>query len=411
MKIGMVTACYKPVINGVTRMVTLYKAELEALGHEVTVFTLGEPDPAGEDADVIRSPALSLGKTGYYFTFGYNRHAREKLKEMDIIHCHHLMMSVEMAHRYGRCPIVYTNHTRYDLYTGAYTALPQPTADAIMRQIWPEFTDYCDVVITPSASVRDVMRDFGVRQPIRVIPNGIHLAPFTQPQAPRSRASLGVAEDTILTAYTGRLAAEKNLSQLLEQFALAKEIVPALHLLLIGSGPSVDDLKEQAKRLGVERAVHFAGSVPYTEVGNYLAAADLFATASITEVHPLTVIEAMAAGLPVAGVRSPGIVDTVEHGRTGFLSSRPAGLSAALVAIAAEPSRRREMGKAARAASARYDIKTTVVETVQLYEELRETRPDLSRQHEHGRWAQPASPPLLEQLARLIRPPEGQDGG
>jgi 1,2-diacylglycerol 3-alpha-glucosyltransferase len=111
-----------------------------------------------------------------------------------------------MAHRYGRCPIVYTNHTRYDLYTGAYTALPQPTADAIMRQIWPDFTDYCDVVITPSASVRDVMRDFGVRQPIRVIPNGIHLAPFTQPQAPRSRASLGVPEDTILTAYTGRLA-------------------------------------------------------------------------------------------------------------------------------------------------------------------------------------------------------------
>jgi 1,2-diacylglycerol 3-alpha-glucosyltransferase len=64
-----------------------------------------------------------------------------------------------------------------------------------------------------------------------------------------------------------------------------------------------------------------------------LAAADLFATASITEVHPLTVIEAMAAGLPVAGVSSPGIVDTVEHGRTGFLSSRPAGLSAALVAL------------------------------------------------------------------------------
>lgn len=410
MKIGMVTACYKPVINGVTRMVTLYKAELEDAGHEVIVFTLGEPDPQGDDENVVRSPAIPLGKTGYYFTFGYNRVAREKLQEMEIIHCHHLFMSVEMAHRYGRCPIVYTNHTRYDLYTGAYTALPQPAADAIMRQIWPEFTDYCDVVITPSASVRDVMRDFGVRQPIRVVPNGINLEPFAQPSAPRSRDSLGIPGGAILVAYTGRLAAEKNPSQLLDQFALAREIVPSLHLLLVGAGPAAGGLREQARRLGVEDVVHFAGSVPYLEVGNYLAAADLFATASITEVHPLTVIEAMAAGLPVVGVRSPGIVDTVEHTITGFLSSKPAGLAAAIAAIASNPGRRREMGKAARAASARYDIRETVTQTVKLYEELRETRPDLQRKDEHGRWVLPTPPPLLEQLARLVHPPDGHDG-
>jgi 1,2-diacylglycerol 3-alpha-glucosyltransferase len=409
-KIGMVTACYKPVINGVTRMVTLYKAELEALGHEVTVFTLGEPDPAGEDDNVIRSPAMALGKTGYYVTFGYNREAREELREMDIIHCHHLFMGVEMAHRYGRCPIVYTNHTRYDLYTGAYIPLPQPAADAVMRQIWPDFTDYCDVVITPSASIRDVMRDFGVRRPIRVIPNGIDLQPFAHPPAPRSRASLGVPEEAVLVAYTGRLASEKNLLQLLGQFALAREIVPTLHLLLIGGGPAVNELQLEAERLGVTAAVHLAGSIPYTEVGNFLVAADLFATASITEVHPLTVIEAMAAGLPVAAVSSPGIVDTVEHGRTGYLSSRPAGLSGAIVALASNPERRRQMGEAAQLASARYDIKKTVAETLALYQELRETRPDLRRKHEHGRWALPPVPPLLEQLERLIRPPEGHDG-
>lgn len=410
MKIGMVTACYKPVINGVTRMVTLYKAELEALGHEVTVFTLGEPDPAGEDANVVRSPAMPLGKTGYYFTFGYNREAREKLREMEIIHCHHLFMAVEMAHRYGRCPIVYTNHTRYDLYTGAYIPLPQPAADAIMRQIWPDFTDYCDVVITPSASIREVMRDFGVRQPIRVISNGIDLQPFAQPRAPRSRASLGVPGDAVLAVYAGRLAAEKNLPQLLEQFALAREIVPALHLLLVGGGPAADELQQQAQRLGVADAVHFAGSIPYAEVGNFLAAGDLFVTASVTEVHPLSVIEAMAAGLPVAAVSSPGIVDTVEPGRTGYLSSRPAGLSAAIVALAGNDEQRRQMGVAARAASGCYDIKKTVAETVALYEELRETRPDLRREREHGRWVLPSAPPLLEQLERLIRPPEGQDG-
>jgi glycosyltransferase involved in cell wall biosynthesis len=325
---------------------------------------------------------------------------------MDIIHCHHLFMSVEMAHRYGWCPIVYTNHTRYDLYTGAYTALPQPAADVIMRQIWPDFTDFCDVIITPSASVRDVMREFGVRRPIRVIPNGIALEPFWQPAAPRSRASLGIPGDAVLAVYAGRLAAEKSIHQLLEQFALARDVEPSLHLMLIGQGPAEAELRQQSVQLNVGGKVHFAGSVPYLEVGDYLAAADFFVTASISEVHPLTVIEAMAAGLPVAAIVSPGIVDTVEPGCTGYMSSRPAGLAAAMVALATNPSRRQEMGRAARSASSRYDINKTVRQTLDLYEELRETRPDLTREREHGRWALPATPPLLEQLARLIRPPE-----
>ncbi len=401
----MVTACYKPVINGVTRMVVLYKEHLEAAGHEVTVFTLGEPDPAGEDPDVVRSRAIPLGDTGYYFSFRYSKAAQERLREMEIIHCHHLFMSVEMAHRYGRCPIVYTNHTRYDLYTGAYTPLPQPAADAIMRQLWPEFTDYCDVVITPSSRVRDVMRDFGVRRPIEVIPNGIDLDPFWDPPRPRTKADFDVPPEASLLIYTGRLASEKNLRELLSQFALAVEIVPDLHLLLLGTGPLAEKLPRQARELGVAGCVHLPGVVPYEEVGGVLAAGDAFVTASVSEVHPLSIIEAMAAGLPVAAVRSPGVSDTVEHGQTGFLVGAVDGLAAAIVGLVDDEERRRRMGTAAREASKRYDIHHTVRRTVALYDRLREARPDLERERKHGRWMRPNPPPLLEQLARLLRPP------
>ena len=57
---------------------------------------------------------------------------------------------------------------------------------------------------------------------------------------------------------------------------------------------------------------------------NYLAAADIYVSASVTEVHPLTVIEAIAAGLPVAASRSPGIIDTIEPGVSGLLATDPA---------------------------------------------------------------------------------------
>lgn len=406
MRIGMVTACYKPVMNGVTRMVALYKKTMEAAGHEVTVFTLGEPDPDGEEPGIVRTPGIPLGDTGYYLNFRYTREAQERLREMDIVHCHHLFMSVEMAHRYGNCPIVYTNHTRYDLYTGAYSPLPQPTADAIMRQVWPEFTSYCDVIITPSASVRDVMRSFGVTQRIEIIPNGIDLTPFTNPSRPHNREDYGIPDEALLLIYTGRIAAEKGLNKLVAQFALAREIIPDLFLLLVGKGPYTEKLRQQVDALDLSDALHFAGAVPYEEVGNVLSMGDIYVTASVSEVHPLSVIEAMAAGLPVAAVASPGISDTVNRGEHGLLTSKAEGLAAAIVGLAGDAQKRQEMGAAAREASRQYDIQRTVGPTLDLYHELRETRPDLQRERQHGRGVRPNARPILEQLGALLRPPE-----
>jgi glycosyltransferase involved in cell wall biosynthesis len=414
MKIGLVTACYKPVINGVTHMVSLMKDYLEEAGHEVTVFTLGEPDPAGEEPGVVRSPGIPVGDTGYYFGFRYSSHAQELLREMDIIHCHHLFMSVEMAHRYGRCPIVYTNHTRYDLYTGAYTALPQPAADAVMRQVWPDFTDYCDVVVTPSDSVRQVMLDFGVRRPIRVIENGIELDRFHRTEQAAARRQLQIAGEKTRLIYVGRLSSEKNLEMLLAQFAIVQNIVPEIELILVGKGPAEKHLQKQARELDIADCVRFAGVVPYAEVPQWLAAADMFVTASLSEVHPLTVIEAMAAGLPIVAPASPGITDTVKSGEMGLLSDYPdGGLAAGMAALILNPELRRQMGCAARDGSRLYDIRRTIEKTMTLYERLRQERPDLTREKPHGGWRNYVErvQPLVEQLAGLLRPPDGRRHG
>ncbi len=407
MRIGMVSATYDPtVINGVVRMVSLYKTHLEALGHEVFIFTLGETSEMDEAMRVIRSPGLRLGDFGYYLSMGYTRKAQALLSRMDIVHCHHLLMSVEMAHRYANCPIIYTNHTRYDLYTGAYTPLPQPAADAIMRQVWPEFTDLADVVIAPSEGMRRVLLDFGVRARTTVIENGIDLEPFLRPRRPRAKADYGLPDTACLLLYVGRLSNEKNLDSLLEQFAVARELIPDLHLALIGKGPQEAEFRELAQSLELDDAVQFRGVVPFDEVADWLAAADAFVTASTSEVHPLTIIEAMAAGKPVAAVQSPGISDIVEPGVTGYLAHTPEGLDAAMVALIADPARARSMGAAARQTSHRFDIRRTVRLTVELYEELLATRPDLRREKEHGRWGRRTEKwgGLLDQLAQLVRP-------
>lgn len=407
MHIGMVTAIYKPVVNGVTRMVELYRQHLEAAGYEVTIFTLGAPDPDDDD-HIIRSPGFQVSDRGYYLTPGFSREAQKRMRQMDILHSHHLIMGVEMAHRYGRCPVIYTNHTRYDLYGHAILSLPQPAADAILRQLWPDFCDYADTVIAPSESVRQIMLDFGVRAPIMTIENGVELQPFHQPPNPRGKADFGLPDTAVLLIYVGRLAAEKDMDRLIDQFAIAVDVAPDLHLMLVGDGPSREMLTVQVNQLGLQEHIHFMGAVPVQEVPNYMAAADIFVTASVSEVHPLTVIEAMATGLPVVAITSPGISDSVESGRSGLLTTRPdGGLAAAMVGLALNPAQRAQMSAAARAVSEKYDIRRTVTLTQELYERLHAERPDLQRKQPHGRrylYRQR----VQSTLNRIFKPEEGE---
>jgi glycosyltransferase involved in cell wall biosynthesis len=140
-------------------------------------------------------------------------------------------------------------------------------------------------------------------------------------------------------------------------------------------------LEQFADRSGVRSGVTFTGEIEYSHVPGELAKADIFATSSVSEVHPLTVIEAMAAGLPVVGAESPGISDLVENGVTGLLGqNREGAVAKRLLELAEKPERARRMGLAAAQASSQYRIQNTVSKTLELYERLLAERPDVDRQ-------------------------------
>jgi glycosyltransferase involved in cell wall biosynthesis len=200
----------------------------------------------------------------------------------------------------------------------------------------------------------------GVDTNIDVVPNGVNLQPFSNPGVRRERAGFGFQADHIVLTYMGRLSPEKNLPFLLRAFAGTAQAYPHVRLLVIGDGPERENLQDQARNAGVESKVFFTGMVPYAELPGYLAAADAFVTASVTEVHPLSVIEAMATGLPVLGIHSPGVGDTVVDGETGFLSMEDlAAFTAKMVRMVTEHDLRCEMGKKAQIASAAYSIDRT----------------------------------------------------
>ncbi len=170
--------------------------------------------------------------------------------------------------------------------------------------------------------------------------------------------------------YTGRLGPEKNLHFLLRSFAGMALVYNHVHLVLVGDGPERANLQDQAQHSGVSDRIHFMGIVPYADMPSYVAMADAFVTASKTEVHPLSVIEAMAAGLPVLGIQSVGVGDIVVDGKTGYLAPQEdlAVFTALMVRLATDHVLRQEMGLAARQAAEVYDIERTTHLMVERYQ-------------------------------------------
>jgi 1,2-diacylglycerol 3-alpha-glucosyltransferase len=374
MRIGMLADAYKPYVSGITNYIDLNKRHLEKAGHDVYVFTFSEPNYVDDETRVIRSPGLPLADTGFYLSLRYTREAKKLLQNMDVVHVHHPFLSGRLALHYCRpyqIPIIFTNHTRYDLYAQAYLPmLPGEVSESLLRAYMPSFCEAVNLVVSPSPGMEKILRQLEVESQIEIVPNGVELTRFFKAE-PLSRANYEFAEEDILLIYTGRLGPEKNLEFLLQAFAGVAQAIENVRLLLVGDGPLKDELKELTQELQISASVQFTGMIPYDNMPGYLAMCDAFVTASVTEVHPLSVIEAMAAGLPVAGIYSPGVGDTVEDGRTGFLSKEelPA-FTAKLTRLCLQPQLRHKMGRAARKASNMFAIERTTQMMLEHYERI-----------------------------------------
>lgn len=379
MRIGQLTDCYKPTINGVTHFVCLHKKVLEAWGHQAYVFTIGNRDYQDTEPNVIRSPAVPLSETGYHLGLRYSRRARKLAETMDVLHIHHPFLAGRQAVRIARkanIPLVFTNHTRYSLLARYYLPfLPEELPDGFLKAYLPPFAAQCDLVVAPSEGVVRWLGSLGVEAPIEVIPNGVEVERVAHPTAPLTRADLGLPEEACVAITVGRVGPEKNLPFLLRAFSRAVEQSPDLHLVIVGDGPKRENLEEIARWAGLNDRVHMVGAVSYEEVPNWLAMADFFVIASTAESHPLAVLEAIAAGLPVLGIPSPGIEESIQDGDNGLLSPENVDAFAHRMArLAADADLRARLAEGARQSRRRFDIRRTSARLLAHYERLVEER-------------------------------------
>jgi 1,2-diacylglycerol 3-alpha-glucosyltransferase len=261
MRIGMLSDAYFPHVSGITNHIELSMRYFEKVGHQVFVFTFGDGTYESNEPNIIRSPGFPLVDTGYYINVRYNLNAQRILRTMDVVHVHHPFISGRLALRYCKprnIPVVFTNHTRYDLYAQAYMpALPEGISETFLKSYLTSFCGSCDLVIAPSAGVREVLRRLGVSAHIEVVPNGVELSPFCCDTLPYERSSFDFTEEDLLLIYTGRLGPEKNLPFLLRAFAGTTKSFENIRLLIVGGGSEHDNLVDRVQHMGIAEKVHF----------------------------------------------------------------------------------------------------------------------------------------------------------
>lgn len=396
MRIGFVTDSYKPYVSGVTNFISLNRHYLEDHGHETYVFAFNESSADSTEPRVSLSPGIPVrGTDGFRLGCWLTAEARSLLATMDVVHIDNPfsggLLAGPICRRHG-IPMIYTNHTRVDLYADYYiSAVP---AGALTRPVGTYMRRFCreaDLVISPTETMASVLRELGVDCPITVVRNGVDIERFrdaaravAEDEAARvqRRADFGASEDDVVFVYSGRLSPEKNLGVLIEAFSAVARRMPA-RLVLLGDGPVRAEIEQLVAAAGLSECVFFAGMVPYAEMGTAVAPFDIWVSASVSEVDPLSLIEAMAAGLPSVTFDAPGMCDTVKDGITGLLATpaEPAALAEKMLALCLDPDRRRALGVGAQKAAERFSIAESGARMLELYEEIVRTRAARGKEH------------------------------
>lgn len=333
MRIGLFTDTYTPDINGVVTSIVTLKDALEREGHTVFIIT-NQPSIASTsyENNVLRLPGVELKFLyGYVLSSPIHIQAQAVIEEMelDVIHVHSefgVGMFARIIARNLRLPLVSTYHTTYEDYTHYVNLLGLKSVDHLSRiavaKMSRMFTKTAQIIIAPSEKTKKMLLGYDIKKEIAVIPTGLDLERFDKrdDEAVKAIRSTYALQGIPLFVYIGRLAKEKSIDVVIRSF---KELVVRegcdARLMIVGAGPSDDDLKEQAKDLGIQDNVIFVGRVPSEEVVNYYHVADAFISASLTETQGLTYIEALACGLCVFARPDRPLDGIIVDGETGYL--------------------------------------------------------------------------------------------
>ena len=335
MKVLITTDLYTTATNGVVTSVRNLSRELLDAGHEVKILTLSDTIHSHKEGDIYYIHSMPLKVyPDVRMPLPRSSHSQKLLKEIilwkpDIIHSQCEFFSFHYARRIAKrtgAPLVHTYHTQYEQYV-SYVLPGRWAGDFLVKNFSRIRLKKVDIIIAPTAKMKQVLEDYGVKNEIEIVPSGICLQQqrgrMTAEEREQMRQVLGIPQEHQVVLNLGRLGTEKNLDEVVRLFSLQLQRNPNLTLLIVGDGPAREKLARQAEELGIGDHVIFTGMVEPEQVQKYYQLGDVFVSASTSETQGLTYIEAAANGLPLVCREDPCLKGVISQGENGYTYTSP----------------------------------------------------------------------------------------
>jgi glycosyltransferase involved in cell wall biosynthesis len=328
--IGIFVDGYIPIKNGVVTSVVQLKEHLETLGHHVYVFTASAKDAPTLD-HVYRFPSIPVSKETEVrlaivnFKKIYNL---AKDLHLDVIHTHSEFSLAYHAKRLAKTlniPLVHTTHTLWEYYQHyAWKGLFFKWIK--MQSIIRNFLKPYRYLIYPS---KKALTYYGPlthpESTYRIIPNGIDANHFisqllSKDEWVTQRKTYGFQRDDKIMIFVGRIGPEKRVIELITLLIPYFKIDHSLKIIIVGDGSDLETLKQLSLEHGLTNQIIFTGFILWNQVNQYYLISDLFITLSISEVMPMTMIEALLSGLAIACIKDDAYDIMMTHHVNGVTS-------------------------------------------------------------------------------------------
>lgn len=379
MRIAMCTETYIPYMNGVVTHIKLLKRALEAMGHEVLIVTVSnEKDMVVKDG-VLHCPSFRVERV--YGYRGTNPFSRERLAALqafnpDVIHVHNeytLGFFGVRAARKLQVPLVYSIHMDFNAYLAKI-----PGALSLFKRPLLAYLNYylkrADVILSMSHKAQTYIDMTGSKKKMELLPNSVEVKRFaSDPEETQKRLAmrrtLGLSDSTRAFVYVGRLSLEKNIEHLIDSFLYLDLPSEKARLFFVGDGPHTKALKAKVAAADASDRITFLGSVENEKIADTLFAMDYYLTASLSEMHSMSMLEAMAAGLFCLVLEEPVNAWQVKDDVTGWIWKNEDELKRQVAILLADDEKtREERRRRAKAWSLAHDEQHQVETLLAVYE-------------------------------------------
>jgi len=365
--------------SGVDTSTRLLAEALRTQGHRVVTFLPWKERCAEDSNDRVLLSALRVNsKQAVYLSYPISLRLLSLFKELhfDLIHVHTStsvnLLAWQMSSLF-HLPIVYTYHTmtkEYMHYLGAIPETVEGLVEAVVEKFDKVVCNKADAIITPSAKAAAYLAEIGVTPPVSIIPNGVKLDDFSPWPSDYLRARFGIAPETQILLWAGRLNQEKRPLLAYEIFRELCRQRDNVALVMVGDGALRAELDARVQRDHLQNRLFLTGLVDYKLMPAIYNSADLWISTSQSEVHPMVAIEAAACGLPAIAWRDRALQGVVDEGVNGFLVDSKSEFLSRLKSVLNDGARYQQLRRAALAKGQDYDIETTAQHIAKLYYEV-----------------------------------------